>query len=58
MDEATRGKRTASRTPWGKVRNAEREAEAFAALKKKFPGRYKELVEQYYRSLNEEDFPE
>ena len=55
LDKAGSGSRSASRTPWGKVRDADREAKAFAALKAKFPGRYKELIEQYYRSLNEEE---
>jgi len=39
------------KTPWDHLRNVEREARAFAALKEKFPARYQQLVEQYFRDL-------
>jgi len=43
------------RTPWDHLRDKKRESKAFAALKARFPARYQELVEQYYRNLQEGD---
>lgn len=42
------------RSPWGELRGKDRER-VFAALKGQFPGRYRQLIEQYYRSLQEEE---
>jgi hypothetical protein len=36
------------------LRNKKREEKAFAALKTQFPARYQRLVEQYFRSLQDE----
>ena len=41
-------------TPWADLRNKAREDETFTAMKTKFPARYRQLIEQYYRSLQEE----
>jgi tetratricopeptide (TPR) repeat protein len=38
---------------WSNLRDKDREA-VFNALKQKFPGRYKELIEQYYKSFEED----
>ncbi len=38
---------------WSKLRDKDREA-VFNAIKAKFPGRYKQLIEQYYKSFEEE----
>ncbi len=42
------------RAAWADLRNKAREAETLTAMKSRFPARYRELVEQYYRSLQEE----
>ncbi len=42
------------RSPWADMRNKAREDETFAAMKDRLPARYRQLVEQYYRSLQEE----
>ena len=36
---------------WNHLRDKQREAKAFAAIKARFPHRYEELVKQYYESL-------
>jgi len=54
-DKIVRQLRGGPRTPWDHLRDKEREARAFAALKAKFPSRYQRLVEQYYRSLQEDE---
>jgi hypothetical protein len=38
---------------WSNLRDKDREA-VFNALKQKFPGRYKELIEQYYKSFEQD----
>ncbi len=43
------------RTPWDHLRNKQRDARALAAIKEKYPARYRELIEQYYRSLQEDN---
>lgn len=43
-----------SRTPWDHLRDKKRDAKALAAIKEKYPARYRALIEQYYRSLQEE----
>lgn len=44
-------------TAWADLRNKARQARAFAAMDANFPARYRQLVEQYYRSLQEEAEP-
>jgi hypothetical protein len=38
---------------WGEARDRDRE-EVLNAIRARYPERYRELVEQYYRSLQEE----
>lgn len=42
------------RTPWDDLVKKNRNPRTFAALKAKFPARYQQLVEQYYRSFQED----
>lgn len=51
LDKINRGKMG---DQWGGLRDKKRE-EVLSALKAKFPDRYKELVEQYYKSLQDEE---
>ena len=51
LDRVNRGKMG---DQWGGLRDKQRE-EVLSALKAKFPNRYKQLVEQYYKSLQEEE---
>ena len=44
----------AQRTPWDHLRDKKRDAKALAAIKEKYPARYRALIEQYYRSLQED----
>jgi hypothetical protein len=53
-EAARRTIRGGPRTPWADLRNRAREDETFSALKGRFPARYRQLVEQYYRTLQEE----
>lgn len=46
--------RTATSEAWGKMKKKERD-EAIIFLKKKFPARYRELIEKYYKSIAEKD---
>lgn len=48
------GRRDATGEEWGNLRDAERE-EAAQFLRERFPARYRELLERYYRALAEED---
>lgn len=48
--KAIKRKFDGSRSDWSKLRDRERDP-AFNALKEKFPARYKELIEKYYRSF-------
>ena len=43
-----------TRTPWDQLRDKKRDAKALAAIKDKYPARYRALIEQYYKSLQEE----
>lgn len=43
-----------TRTPWDHLRDKKRDAKALAAIKDKYPARYRALIEQYYKSLQEE----
>jgi hypothetical protein len=47
-------RRTNTRNAWDVSRDRERE-KVLAGLKGKFPDRYRKLVEQYYKDLQEED---
>ena len=53
-DKVVRELRGGPKTPWDHLRNKQREEKAFAALKAKFPNRYQRLVEQYFRSFQED----
>jgi DNA-binding FadR family transcriptional regulator len=39
---------------WGRARQRERE-QVLNAIKARYPDRYRDLVEQYYRSMQDED---
>ena len=54
-DKVVRELQGGPKTPWDHLRNKQREEKAFAALKAKFPNRYQRLVEQYFRSLQDEE---
>ena len=43
--------RGAAASAWDDLRDRDRGADALSAMKSKYPARYKELVEQYYRDL-------
>jgi len=51
--ETERLTRKGPTSEWSNLRDKDREA-IFNALKQKFPGRYKELIEQYYKSFEED----
>jgi len=53
-DTAQRLHRGGPTSPWSKLRDKERDP-VFNALKEKFPGRYQELIEQYYKSFENEE---
>lgn len=40
-------------SPWGQLRDKQRDP-AFSAIKEKVPARYQQLIEQYYRSFQED----
>ena len=42
------------KSPWDFMRDKKRDAEALNAIKEKYPLRYRSLIEQYYRSLQDE----
>lgn len=46
----------AKRSEWDNPRERARKIEALSALKKQFPARYQQLIEQYYEDLQTEDF--
>jgi tetratricopeptide (TPR) repeat protein len=46
--------RGGARTPWADLAKKTRNPRTFTALKNKFPARYRQLVEQYYRSFQED----
>jgi len=52
-DPLKRLTREGPQSPWSKVRDRERDP-AFSALKTKFPARYEKLIEQYYKSFQDE----
>jgi tetratricopeptide (TPR) repeat protein len=41
-------------SPWGKIRDKERDP-AFQAIKAKFPARYQEMIDQYYKSFQDQE---
>jgi len=53
-DAARRVHRGGPRSAWGQLRPRDRER-VFAALKARFPSRYRQLIEQYYKSMIEEE---
>jgi hypothetical protein len=44
---------SAIRSPWDHLRKTKRDEKVFAALKARFPDRYRQLMEQYMRSLKQ-----
>ncbi len=48
----TRVFRRGPESPWSKLRDKDRDP-AFSAIKEKFPARYQQLIEQYYKSFQE-----
>lgn len=52
-DPLKRMHRDGPQSPWSKVRDRERDP-AYSAIKTKFPARYEKLIEQYYKSFQEE----
>ena len=51
--ETERLTRKGPNSAWSNLRDKDREA-VFNALKQKFPGRYQQLIEQYYKSFEED----
>lgn len=47
---ATPTERSAPQSPWSQLRDKERDP-VYSAIKEKFPARYQQLIEQYYRSF-------
>jgi tetratricopeptide (TPR) repeat protein len=52
-DALKRLHRGGPQSPWSHLRDKERDP-VFNAIKDKFPGRYQQLIEQYYKSFNDE----
>jgi tetratricopeptide (TPR) repeat protein len=52
-DAVRRAFRGGPQSPWSRLRDRERDP-AFNAIKEKFPNRYQQLIEQYYKSFQEE----
>lgn len=52
--EVERLTRKGPNSQWSNLRDKDREA-VFNGLKQKFPGRYKDLIEQYYKSFEQDD---
>ena len=52
-DPLKRMHREGPQSPWSKLRDKERDP-AYSAIKTKFPSRYEKLIEQYYKSFQEE----
>jgi hypothetical protein len=40
-------------SPWSNLRDKDRDP-VYSAIKEKFPGRYQQLIEQYYKSFQDE----
>jgi len=54
MGEMAEGPRGPTSEEWGNLEDRERE-EAIQFLREKFPTRYREIIERYYRAIAEED---
>jgi hypothetical protein len=54
VGELADGRHSANSDEWGNLRDKDRE-EAIQFLREKFPTRYREIIERYYRALAEED---
>ena len=52
-DTVKRLHRGGPQSPWSHLRDKERDP-VFNAIKDKFPGRYEQLIEQYYKSFDDE----
>jgi tetratricopeptide (TPR) repeat protein len=52
-DAVERLHRGGPQSPWSKLRDKDRDP-VFNAIKEKFPGRYQQLIEQYYKSFEED----
>ncbi len=46
--------RGAAESAWDDLRERDRATDALGALKLKYPARYRHLVDQYYRSVQED----
>jgi tetratricopeptide (TPR) repeat protein len=53
-DRVFRPHRGGPRSAWGELRENERQ-QVLNAIKAKYPGRYQQLIEQYYKSLQDEE---
>lgn len=52
-DSVKRLHRGGPQSPWSHLRDKERDP-AFSAIKENFPARYQQLIEQYYKSFNDD----
>lgn len=52
-DDVSRMKRPGPKSPWGNLRDRDRDP-VFQAIQQRFPGKYSELLEEYYRSFQDE----
>ena len=52
-DSVKRLHRGGPQSPWSQLRDKQRDP-VFNAIKDKFPGRYQQLIEQYYKSFQDE----
>jgi TolA-binding protein len=53
-DTLNRLHRGGPQSPWSKLRDKERDP-VYSAIKEKFPARYQQLIEQYYKSFQDDD---
>jgi hypothetical protein len=53
-DALNRLHRGGPQSPWSKLRDKERDP-VYSAIKEKFPARYQQLIEQYYKSFQDDD---
>jgi hypothetical protein len=53
---AERVERGAPQSPWSKLRDRERDP-VYSAIKERFPARYQQLLEQYYKSFQDDKKP-
>ena len=52
-DAVKRLHRGGPQSPWSHLRDKDRDP-VYSAIKEKFPARYQQLIEQYYKSFNDE----